>query len=161
MKTTESTGKTPETICAFYSRGPHFLRMLKFLRALHPAARITAVVPPSFPAEAALGIANQVIKTQHAQWSLRQQRELRKLVRVLREGHYDLFVTMFDSPKLRVLAALSGAPIRQCYTIDGRYLPLRLALGRQLLSTLTRNLRGRLLYAYLHYQVYFRKVQKA
>ncbi len=152
---------TPENICAFYSRGPHFLRTLKFLRTLHPNARITAVVPPSFPAEAALAVANQVIKTQHAQWSLREQRALRKLVRVLREGRYDLFVTMFDSPKLRVLATLSGAKIRQCYTIDGRYVPLRLALGRQLVSSISRNVRGRILYAYLHYQVYCRPVQKA
>lgn len=152
---------TPENICAFYSRGPHFLRMLKFLRTLHPNARITAVVPPSFPAEAALGVANQVIKTQHAQWSPRQHRALRKLVRVLREGRYDLFVTMFDSPKLRVLASLSGAKIRQVYTIDGRYLPLRLALARQFAMSLSRNIRGRLLYAYLYYQVHYRPVQKA
>lgn len=153
--------KSPENICAFYSRGPHFLRMLKFLRTLHPHARITAVVPPSFPAEAALGVANQVIKTQHAQWSLRQHRALRKLVRVLREGRYDLFVTMFDSPKLRLLAAMSGARIREAYTIDGRYLPLRLALGRQVAAAISRNVRGRILYAYLYYQVHYRRVQKA
>lgn len=153
--------KVPQNICAFYSRGPHYLRMLKFLRTLHPEAKITAVVPPSFPAEAALGIANQVIKTQHAQWSLRQHRELRRLVHVLREGRYDLFVTMFDSPKLRILATLSGAPLRQCYTIDGRYQPLRLALVRHFAGTLARNVRGRLLYAYLYYNVHFRPVQKA
>lgn len=150
----------PENICAFYSRGPHFLRMLKQLRAQYPEARITAVVPPTFPAEAALGIANQVIKTQHAQWSLRQHRALRKLVGVLREGRYDLFATMFDSPKLRVLAALSGARARVCFTIDGRQIPLKLAVFSQLLDALARNIKGRLLYAYLHYVVYARPVQK-
>lgn len=150
----------PENICAFYSRGPHFLRMLKQLRAAHPEARITAVVPPTFPAEAALGLANQVIKTQHAQWSLRQHRALRKLVGVLREGRYDLFATMFDSPKLRLLAALSGARARVCFTIDGRQIPLRLAVLGQLVDALARNIKGRLLYAYLHYVVYARPVQK-
>ena len=151
----------PENICAFYSRGPHFLRTLKFLRAQHPQARITAVVPPTFPAEAALGIANQVIKTHQANWSLRHQRDLRKLVRALREGRYDAFVVMFDSPKLQVLAALSGARHRYCYTIDGRYVPIRLALARQVFGTLARNIKGRLLYAYLHYVVYCRPVQKS
>lgn len=151
----------PERICAFYSRGPHFLRLLKFLRLQHPGAHITAVVPPAFPAEAALGIANQVIKMQHAQWSLRQHKSLRKLVRVLREGKHDLFVVMFDSPKLRVLAALSGARARYCYTIDGRFVRLPRAVGGQLLGTLARNIKGRLLYAYLHYVVYCRPVQKA
>lgn len=150
----------PTNICAFYSRGPHFLRLLKHLRTQHPQARITAVVPPAFPAEAALGVATQVIKTQQAQWTLAHQRDLRKLVGVLRGGKYDLFVVMFDSPKLRVLAALSGARARHCYTIDGRYFPLRLALFRQLGSNLARSIRGRLLYAYLHFVVYCRPVQK-
>lgn len=150
----------PQNICAFYSRGPHFLRMLKQLRAAYPEARITAVVPPTFPAEAALGLANQVIKTQHAQWSLRQHKALRKLVAVLREGRYDLFAVMFDSPKLRLLAVLSGARARVCYTVDGRQLPLKLAVLGQLADALARNIRGRLLYAYLHYVVYARPVQK-
>ena len=152
---------TPARICAFYSRGPHFQRLLKHLRVEYPDAVIHAIVPPTFPEEVLQEVVDEVIKTGQAQWSLREVGALRALLGLLRGGHYDLFVVMFDSPKLRVLAALSGARKRQLFTIDGRMVPLRLALLRQSLGALGRNVRGRVLYAYLHYVVYTKPVQKA
>lgn len=151
---------TPTRLCAFYSRGPHFQRMLTNLRLQYPEAEIHAVVPPSFPVELLKDLANEVLQTEQTQWSLRSPGALARLVGLLRRGNYDLFVVMFDSPKLRVLAALSGARTRQHFTIDGRMLPLRLALLRQFFGSLQRNVRGRLLYAYLHYVVYTKPVQK-
>jgi len=152
---------TPLRICAFYSRGPHYQRLLKKLRVEHPDAVIHAVVPPTFPAEVLHEVVDEVIQTEQAQWSLRELGALGRLLSVLRGARYDLFVVMFDSPKLRILAALSGARKRQLFTIDGRMVPLRLALVRQSLGALGRNVRGRLLYAYLHYVVYTKPVQKA
>ena len=36
-------------ICALYSHGPHFLRMLRALRDKYPEGRVDAVMPPGYP----------------------------------------------------------------------------------------------------------------
>ena len=38
-----------ERICAFYSYGAHYVRLLKRLRAEYPQAHITAPVPKGYP----------------------------------------------------------------------------------------------------------------
>lgn len=152
---------SPARICAFYSRGPHYQRLLKTLRTQYPEATLHAVVPPSFPPEVLQEVANEVRQTETAEWRLSSPGSLLRLLRQLRAERYDLFVTLFDSPKLRVLAALSGARVRQHYTVDGRLLPLRLAPLRNGIDAVRRNVRGRILYAYLRYVVYSKPVQKA
>jgi len=147
-------------ICAFYSHGPHYAQVLKHLRKTYPDANITAMTPPGYPREPLTPLANRHAESAQATYSLRDIAALRLLLRQIRDGRYDLFVVMFDSPKLHLFARLTRVRRRYCYTADGRYYPLRLSLIRLLSTTLYRNLRGRITYAYIRYVVYHRPVQK-
>lgn len=148
--------------------------MLRQLRAKHPEARITALVPSGYPREHIADLADDVVSTMRGD---RMASAFWSVVKQIRAGNYDLFVTMFDSPRLRVLSLWSGASQRYCFTPDGRYLPMGGATlhgaqrgqenagGRSLfgilLATLWANVRGRLLYAYIRHVVYHRPVEKS
>ncbi len=160
-------------IGAFYSRGPHFRRLLRHLRARFPGARISAVVPPSYPGGHIAGLADEVLVTARSD---RAARAFFSVLRQVRAANFDLFVTMFDSPRLRVLSQLSAARYRCCFTPDGRFFTLGLPLpgtvpgpgkgvgGSSLIRIAARSLyaslRGRLRYRYLHYIVHHRPVDK-
>ncbi len=146
-------------ICAFYSRGPHFMRLLAFLRERHPRAHITALVPPGYPKELLREHANAIMETAKTRYAARDIAGIRALLRQIRAGRFHEFVVMFDSPRLRLLAALTRAPLRSCFTIDGRYLPLRLSPLRVLASTIYRASRGRLTYAWVCLNVRLRRVE--
>ncbi len=150
----------PQRICAYYSHGPHFTRMLKHLRATYPSARITAIVPPSYPKDALRDLANEVRKTGQAHYGLRSPGALRNLIRDIRGARFDLFAVMFDSPKLRLFARASGAAQRCVYTIDGRLCPLQGAVIPALGSELLRRIQGHLLYLRLWCIVHFQSVEK-
>lgn len=149
----------PKRICAFYSHGPHYRRMLRFLREQHPAAHITALVPPAYPREFLEGQVDDIVVTAQSQYSSRDTAAIRQLLRLIRGGGYDLFVVMFDSPRLRILSALTGIGQRYCYQADGRYTPARLSLLQAAGDALWRNLRGRLTYARIWLIVHFRHVE--
>lgn len=122
----------PERICAFYSKGPQFLRMLKRLRAEYPDEIIVATIPADFPFAVIENLADETIRFPEAAGasiggSLRIVRELRRT----RCSH---IVVMFDSPRLNLLARLSGASKRWCFSVDGRLRPLGQPLARVLLA---------------------------
>jgi hypothetical protein len=118
------------------------------------------MVPPGYPRAALAGTGADIIETECGAYGLRNLPALLRLVRSLRAARYDQFVVMFDSPKLRLLAGLSGARECRCHTVDGRVLPVRMAPLRTLLDTLARNLRGRIAYAYIRWVVYHRPVKE-
>lgn len=151
----------PERICAFYSRGPHFMRLLAFLREQHPQAHITALVPPEYPKEHLRDRADAVMEAAKARYVARDLSGIRELLSRIRAERFHEFVVMFDSPRLRLFAAFTGAPRRSCYTIDGRYFPLKLSPLRVACSTLWRAARGRMTYAYVYLNVRFRRVETA
>jgi hypothetical protein len=147
-------------ICAFYSHGPHFVRLLKHLRATYPAAHLTTFTPPGFPPEVLRGYADRMAYTGRRAYPLRELRPLLRLIEVLRRERFDLFVVMFDSPRLRLLARLSGAKRAMVYTVDGRTIPLHgLALG-SLLAAFPRRIRGIALYAWMWFNVHCRPVRR-
>ena len=152
--------KKVKRICAFYSHGPHYLRLLRYLRENCPDAEITAMAPPDFPDEPLLNCADHVMHTGQPSYSLRDVRALRQLLRQIRSAHYDLFAIMFDSPKLRLLATLSGVRRRYCYTADGRFFSIHFSIVSLLAQALYRNIRGRITYAYIRHVVYHRPVEK-
>lgn len=151
--------KEVRNIAAYYSRGPHFARLLKELRKRYPEARLTAITPPGFPQEALIGQADRMIHTSQAVYGLHEPGALFSLVGQLRKGKYDLFVVMFDSPKLRMLAALSGAKRRACYTTSGDYTPLGLSPFRQVFTMIYRGLQGRIRYRRIRRIVYTQPVK--
>ncbi len=145
------------TICAFYSRGPHYVRMLKYLREAYPAARITAMVPPAYPREFIEGLADELVETPASRQGVAA---VLGVIRQLRAQRFGLIAVMFDSPRLRLLASGSGASQRYCYSADGRFLPLKRRWIPFLLNEAMRRVHGHITYAYLHYVVHHRPVRK-
>ncbi len=151
----------PKRICAFYSRGPHFERMLEELRKRHPEAHITALIPPGYPEEALEDLADECISTGQAVYSLREPRSVWEVLLLIRRGGYDLIAVMFSSAKLSILARLTGIPLRYCHTPDGRFLPLRASIFRPAFRILYRSVHGRILYAYIRFVVHHRPIKNA
>ncbi len=130
-------------LCAFFSRGPHFLRMLRALRAGHPDAEIVAVVPPGFPEDVIGELADITLFTAVPAVGPGRFRALPGLLRQLRAERFTRMVVMFDSPRLRVVARLSGIPERWCFGPDGNYAPMGSAgLLGAMVSGVARRARG-------------------
>ena len=49
-------------ICAFYSRGPHYVRLLRCLRENYPDATLVAAIPTSFPYHAIEGLVDETLR---------------------------------------------------------------------------------------------------
>ena len=133
---------TEPHIIAFYSRGPHYARLLRHLRKTHPGAHITAMVPPGFPTDTLADLADAVLVTPAPPHGLRNPGALLALVRQIRATGCTRFVIMFDSARLRLVAMASGAPERWCFGPDGSYTAIETAPLRRLCGCLARRLRG-------------------
>lgn len=139
-----------EHICVFQSKGRSFAEALRRVREQRPGARICAMAPAGYPVgPEELANADEVIETEREQYSPRDFAALRQLVRQLRRTRFDAFIVLFDSPKLRALAALTRA--RSCYhlTLDGRLRPIAPSLPGVAWDVAYRNTRGRLTYAWI------------
>ena len=141
----ESNTHAPERICAFYSKGPHFVRMLKRLRAEYPDEIIVAAIPSAFPFDVIEGLADETIRFPEAADGASTTGSLH-VVRELRRTKCSHMVVMFDSPRLNLLARLSGASKRWCYSVDGRLRPLSQPLTRLMLAPAWLRLCGQLDY---------------
>ena len=148
-----------ERICAFYSRGPHFLKMLRYLRQHYPKAHLTALVPKGYPSEMLQGKVDDIQETAKPQYALQQVQDLLALRRQIKQGNYTNFVTMFNTPKLQALARISYIRHRHCFGVDARFSPLRTAPISLLFGTLYNNLRGRIRCAYINHIVHHRPVR--
>lgn len=111
---------TPERICAFYSQGPQYVRMLRCLRESYPHATLVAAIPADFPFEAIDGLVDETLRLPEA----KEKHSLRRswaALRSIRQAACSHMVVMFDSPRLNLLSALSGARYRHCFSVDGRF----------------------------------------
>jgi hypothetical protein len=149
----------PRSIGVFYSRGPHYARGLRFLRGRYPEAAIAAITPPGYPPEALAGIPDRHVETGRSVYPAGDVSGLAALLRMLRGGRYDMFVVLFPSVKLRMLAALSGARVTYCYGPDGRFLPLRFSPFRLLKEWLARRVLGYVTYTRIWFIVHFQHVR--
>lgn len=122
-----------ERICAFYSKGPHFVRMLKRLRAEYPDEILVAAIPHDFPLAVIEGMVNEILRFPKEGPSATLGRNLR-IARALRRARCSHIVVMFDSPRLNLLARVSGAAKRWCFSADGRLRPLARPLPQLILS---------------------------
>lgn len=141
----DSTMHTPERICAVYSRGPHFVRMLKRLRAEYPDEILVAALPTTFPVQAIAGLADETLALPPAPKAGAVRHALHT-IGLLRKARCSHIVIMFDSPRLNILARLSGASKRWCYPVDGRLKPLTQPLFRVLAAPAWLRLRGEMDY---------------
>ena len=135
-------------VCVFYSKGRTFADVVSHVKAREPNAQVFALVPAGYPvAEIELTPPHEVVQTELAQYSWRDLRPFLRLVRQLRRTRYDAFVILFDSPRLRVLSALSGATRRLYCAMDGDLVPVKASVAGTLAAELARMLWGRLAYA--------------
>ena len=140
----------PTKVCAFYSKGRTYLDVLQCVRQGYPEARVSAIIPARYPiSREETVLVDEVVETERTRYSLREIRPLIRLVRQIRAGHFDAFVVMFDSPRLRILSALSGARQHLYCRMDGEFVPLRSSIPGTLLDVLVRAIRGRATYAYI------------
>jgi hypothetical protein len=139
---------------ALYSKGPHYLRMLAHLRSRYPKAELIALVPEGYPEEVLAGRCDRIITTPPS----RGPGALFPLLRILRAERLDIFCVMFHSARLQVVSALSGARETMCYTAGGQYFRVRYDLAPQLSHWVYRQIRGRLLYARIWWEVRTTKV---
>ncbi len=145
-------------IVAFYSRGPHYTRLLRHLRRVHPEAYITAMVPPGFPIDTLTALADAVLVTPAPPHGVRDPGALFALIRQIRATHCTRFVVMFDSARLRLVAFASGAPERWCYGPDGSYAAVETAPLRRLFAGLRGRLRGWMLWLRIWFVVHSTRV---
>jgi uncharacterized protein YbaR (Trm112 family) len=135
-------------ICVFYSKGRTYLDVLQCVRKQYPDARLYAIIPPGYPVSAEeRSLVDNAIQTDRPRYTLRDLRPLISLIRQIRAAHFDAFVVMFDSPRLRIFSALSGAQQRLFCRMDGQLVPLQDSIPDTLADTLVRSIRGRLTYA--------------
>ncbi len=134
-------------ICVFYSVGSHYLVALKALKQLYPDATLTALVPLGHPGDEALrSAANEILHTELSHYAPTDVAATLRLLRRIRSRYYDAFAVLFDSPQLRLLASLSGAPQLFHCTEDGRVLPLHATPIGVTLDTSSRAVWGRIAY---------------
>lgn len=143
--TTSPRPHAPERICAFYSKGPHYVRMLKRLRAEYPDEIIVAAIPPDFPFSVIEQLADETIRFNETAGCTSPGASLR-IVRELRRSRCSHVVVMFDSPRLNLLARLSGASKRWCFSVDGRLRTLSQPLTRMILAPVWLRLCGQVDY---------------
>lgn len=137
-------------ICVFFSKGRSFADALRAVRKGMPEAMITALFPAGYPfSTEESSLAAEVAFTERSQYALRDIPSLIRLVRNLRASRYDAFVILFDSPKLRILAALVHARRSLLCRLDGKLVPIRPTVCGTLTGIVVRNLWGRIVYAYI------------
>ncbi|NIA13208.1 MAG: hypothetical protein GWP08_03945 [Nitrospiraceae bacterium] len=149
-------------IGVFHSKGRNFAEVLRRLREQEPEARICAIVPYGYPVgREELAHADEVVETEKAQYSIRDVAGLCGLVTQLRGARFDRFVILFDSPRLRILSALSRA--RQCahIALDGRLVSIRPSIAGTIADIVLRHIRGRMLYAWIWIIVHTRRVGRS
>jgi hypothetical protein len=83
------------------------------------------MVPSAYlDTDAIAPLVDKVIKTRYTRYALHQPWRTLDLVKELRKGNYYRFIVIFDSVKLRILAAMSHAPACCCWALHGRVIPL-------------------------------------
>lgn len=110
-------------ICALYSKGPHYLRMIHCLRENYPDATIVAAVPLDFPFDVINDLVDETLPmpSRHENSGFASPW---KSIQQIRSSQCTHLVVMFDSPRLHILGRLSGVANRRCFTVDGRFYPL-------------------------------------
>ncbi len=120
-------------ICAFRSQGWGYATRLHHLRRRYPDARLVVMIPKGETvSEQEAAYADEVLEQPHETYSIRKPGKLWDLARTLREARLDLFVVMYPSPRLRLVAGLSGARRAECWS----YQNLIIALPTRLLPAM-------------------------
>lgn len=145
-----------ERVGIFYSKGRHFPGILQQIRHTFPDAEITLIAPAGYRvSEAEHMLVNTVMMTESACYGGVGIRAFSRLIRTLRAKSFDCFIVIFDSPRLRILAGLSGARDRVLYTFDRRFQFIRANIFSTLIEVTIKTLVGHLVYLWIGFIVRF------
>lgn len=136
---------TPERICALYSAGPHFVRMLKRLREEYPGETLIAAIPTGYPFRVIESLVDETIRVPEP-GEVSSLRRVVATVTRLRRARCTHIVVMFDSPRLNLLARMSGTGRGWLYSVDGRLQVLQRSAIAMCLLPLVQRARGELAY---------------
>ena len=131
-----------ERICALYSRGPHYVRMLRCLRENFPQATLVAAIPASFPFDAIEELVDETLRLTESR-KPRSPRGAWSILRHIQQAKCSHLVVMFDSPRLNMLSAFSRIPNPHCFTVDGRFYRLNRGWALPLGTALRQEIGGR------------------
>jgi len=119
------------------------------------------MVPMGYPiSEAERALVDEVIELPQTAYSLRRPATLTRLINGLRTAHYDAFVITFDSPRLNLLAAVSGANEKIRYTFSGRREAIHPMIPATLFGVVARHVWGNLVYLGILAAVYGLRIKK-
>lgn len=151
-----------QRICVFYSQCEHFNRLVRAVRDQNPAAHICTMVPSGFDAsrDAELAAAvDEVVETERASYSPLHPIALVRLARRIRNDRFDRFVILYETLKLRGLAAFSAAPVCECWTAYGRIKPVSSSPMSTLSGHIARTFSGRIRFLRIWWCVHFNRVR--
>lgn len=148
-------------IGVFYSRGRQFGRILEAVRRDYPEAELVAVVPAGYPFPGdERGLCDGVVETGCEPYGIRHPMPLVRLIRLLRAQRFDPFIILFDSPRLRLLAALVGTPHTLYCAFDHALKPIHSTIAGVLADVAARGIVGRAVYGALWLAVRVRRVHR-
>lgn len=140
---------------------PDFLAVLQELRRRMPEARITVMSPPGYENdEAVAALADAVVPTECAAYSLRQPAAVLRLVRQLRAQRFDVFITLYRTMQQQALAVASGAPHAEAWCWDQRIRVFATTWRGLLWATLRGRARGLCVRAACHTRVYLSRFSR-
>jgi len=133
-----------QRVGVMYSDGPHFEQAIDAARRRFTNAHVVALVPERlFPTT--MGDNADEVATAGS--------SARDVFKAVRQQQFDGFVILFDSPRLRLLSALSGAGVRYWCDTAGELHASRGGATRIAADFLAMRLRGRLMYMWLYVAV--------
>ena len=126
-----------------YSQSDHFDKAVEAMRAMHPDATLTVLIPAG--REDLTPDGAEAIELPDSGGALARGRAI---IRQLRALDADVLCVLYPSPNLRVLAALSGAQTRYWCGEDGKLRPLDERLPGVLANLAWQRFRGEVRYAW-------------
>ena len=148
-------------IAVFYGKGRTFLDVLKAVCAQYPDARLCLIFPGAYPITAdERAFASETLQTQSARYGLRDLAPFLGFILRVRRARYDAFVILFDTPRQRIFAALSGARKRLYCRLDGSVVTLNYTVPGVAADAVFRAVWGRIAYAGLWVLVRVTRVQR-
>lgn len=123
----------PPRVCVFCSVEKRFEPFYRTVRQHYPDAHVVVILRNGIQlTEAERDLVDKVQELELQSFSLTRFGGLIRMVRRLREGKYDQLIVLFDSLKLRVLSAFSGATRCSVWKEDGRMVIIPASLLRSM-----------------------------
>jgi len=149
-------------IGVFYSESGPFWVVLRELRRANPSARLCAIVPAGFVVSDEMrSIVDEVVVTPAPRYSPRNPGACVHLVKLLRAGRFDLFIVLFRSAQLRLLAALCGATRAECWDQYNRITVLSSTPIDWALGLIARRTNGAVTWLRIWLQIHLQSIKPA